>query len=142
MTPPLRHGQFAAACVRTAQKHHDFIKATQQSLHYQHESARIATTTLDAHVLVILDTFEAFAANSKRELDKQASLLAGLQGDLELISQVRIHVEFMSNAVRKSIEAGERHRTLGDYVSNVKMKQVADACRRTHGESRILAHRS
>jgi autophagy-related protein 11 len=88
---------------------------------------------LDAHVLVILDTFDSIAANSKRELEKQATLLGGLGADLELISQVRIHVEFMSNAVRKAIEAGEKQRTLGDYVSSAKMKTVAEACRRTHG---------
>lgn len=30
------------------------------------------------------------------------------------------------------MEAGERGRTLGDYVSAVKMKQVAETCARTH----------
>ncbi|KAJ2933973.1 hypothetical protein H1R20_g3142, partial [Candolleomyces eurysporus] len=133
-TPPLRHSQFSATCVRNAHKHHDFITQTQNTVHYQHESARIAATSLDAHVLVILDTFDSIATNSKRELDKQTILLGGLSADLELISQVRIHVEFMSNAVRKAIEAGEKHRTLGDYVSSAKMKTVADACRRTHEE--------
>ena len=132
-TPPLRHSQFAGACVRNANKHHDYITQTKNSVHYQHESARIATSSLDAHVLVILDTFDSISVNSRRELDKQATLLAGLGADLELISQVRIHVEFMSNAVRKAIEAGEKHRTLGDYVSSAKMKTVAEACRRTHG---------
>jgi autophagy-related protein 11 len=39
----------------------------------------------------------------------------------------------MSPAVRKAIDSGERPRTLGDYVSNVKMKQVAETCSRTHG---------
>lgn len=102
-------------------------------MHYQHESARVASATLDSHVLVILDAFDGISANSKRELDKQAALLQGLEPDLEMINQVRVHVEFLSNAVRKAIEGGEKHRMLGDYVASAKMKQVADASRRTHG---------
>ena len=70
---------------------------------------------------------------ARKDLERQAALLAGLDADLEIISRVRIHVEFMSPAVRNAIENGERPRTLGDYVSNVRMKQVADACTRTHG---------
>lgn len=70
---------------------------------------------------------------ARRELDKQAVLLAGLEADLDIISRIKIHVEFMSPAVRRAIEAGEKPRTLGDYVSNVKMKQVAETCARTHG---------
>jgi autophagy-related protein 11 len=58
-----------------------------------------------------------------------------LGADLELIRQVQVHVEFLSNAVRKAIEAGGEGRTLADYVSSAKMTQVAEACRRTHGTS-------
>jgi hypothetical protein len=104
------------------------------TLHYQHEAVRIASSSLDLNVLAITDAFEGIAATSRQELDKQAALLAGLEADLELISRVKIHVEFMSSGVRKAIEAGEKPRTLGDYVSIVKMKQVAETCTRTHGE--------
>ena len=41
-------------------------------------------------------------------------------------------------STRKAVEAGERARTLGDYVSNVKMKQVAETCARTHGDLRSM----
>lgn len=75
---------------------------------------------------------------ASRDLDRQAILLAGVDADLDLIGRVEIHIEFMSSAVRKAIENGERPRTLGDYVSNAKMKQVAEACARTHGESLLL----
>lgn len=85
------------------------------------------------NVLAILDTFEGIATASRKELARQASLLAGLEADLEIISRVRINTEFVSPAVRKAIEAGEKQRTLGDYVSNVKMKQVAETCAKTHG---------
>ena len=139
-TPPQGHIQVAATCVQNAQLHHERIVQVQQALHYQHDGLRIATTALDAHVLAVLDSFEGVSVNSKRELERQAGLLTGLDADLELISRVALHVEFMSPTVRKSIEAGEsKHRTLGDYVSTAKMRQVADACARTHGESCLCA---
>lgn len=132
-TPPFRASQLAAAYLRTSHVHHEHINRTVVSLHYQHEAIRIASGSLDMNVLAIVDAFEGIAVGSRRELDKQASLLSGLDADLYLISRVRIHAEFLSPAVRKSIESGEKSRTLGDYVSNVKMKQVAETCSRTHG---------
>lgn len=132
-TPPFRPSQLAASYLRTAHVHHESITNILVSLHYQHEAIRIACGSLDLNVLAIVDTFEGIAVGSRRELEKQATLLSGLEADLDLISRVRIHVEFMSPAVRKSIESGEKSRTLGDYVSNVKMKQVAETCARTHG---------
>ena len=57
---------------------------------------------------------------------------------MDIISRVKIHMEFMSPGLRKAIEAGEKPRTLGDYVSNVKMMQVAETCSRTHGEYALL----
>lgn len=103
------------------------------SLHYQHEALRIAASSLDLHVLAIFDTFDSIATNSRHELAKQASLLEGLNADLELVKRVKIHAEFMSSSVRRAIEAGERHRTLGDYVSSEKMHAVASGCFRVHG---------
>lgn len=134
-TPPFRSSQVAAAYLRAAHNHYEHIKQCLVSLHFQHEAVRIAAGSLDLNVLAIVDIFEGIATGSRRELEKQASLLSGLEADLKLIGRVRIHVEFMSSAVRKAIEAGERQRTLGDYVSNVKMKQVAETCARTHGAS-------
>ncbi|KAH0581434.1 Autophagy-related protein 11 [Termitomyces sp. J132] len=136
-TPPIRLSHLAASYLRTAQIHHDHINNVVLSLHYQHEALRIALSNLDHNVLAILDTFEGITTGSRRELDKQAVLLAGVAADLDLIRHVRIHNEFLSPAVRKAIEAGEKSRTLGDYVSNVKMKQVADTCARTHGDLRL-----
>lgn len=101
----------------------------------QHEALRIASTSLDLHVLSISDVFETFAGTGRRELEKQAHLLQGLDLDLEVISKIRIHPEFLSPSVRKAVEAGEKARTLGDYVSNVKMRQVGEACAKTHSMS-------
>ncbi|KAJ7670582.1 putative peripheral membrane protein [Mycena polygramma] len=135
-TPPFRPSQLGASYLRTAHSHKEHIGHILASLHCQHEALRIASTSLDLHVLAIVDTFESVAAGSRRELEKQAGLLSGLEADLDIISRVRIHTEFVSPAVRKAIESGDKPRTLGDYVSNVKMKQVADTCARTHDDLR------
>ncbi|KAJ7193554.1 putative peripheral membrane protein [Mycena pura] len=135
-TPPFRPSTLAASYLRTAHIHKEHISHTLATIHCQNEAIRIASTSLDLHVLAIVDTFEGVAAGSRRELDKQVALLGGLEADLDIISRVRIHMEFVSPAVRKAIEAGEKPRTLGDYVSNVKMKQVADTCARTHEDLR------
>ena len=50
------------------------------------------------------------------------------------VRQTNIHPEFMSHAVRRQIEAGEKSRTLGSYVSEDRMRQVADGCLKMHGE--------
>ena len=134
-TPPIRPAHRAALYLRTASLHHDSIKHALITLHYQHEAIRIASSSLDLNVLAIFDAFEGIAGGARRELDKQATLLAGLEADLDIISKVKIHAEFMSPVMRKAIEDGEKSRTLGDYVSNVKMKQVAETCARTHSEA-------
>ncbi|KAJ7119956.1 putative peripheral membrane protein [Mycena crocata] len=135
-TPPFRPSQLGASYLRTALVHREQISHILATLHCQHDALRVALTGLDLHVLAIVDTFESVASASRRELEKQAALLAGLEADLDIISRVRIHTEFVSPAVRKAIESGDKARTLGDYVSNVKMKQVADTCARTHDDLR------
>ncbi|KAI0767884.1 hypothetical protein BC629DRAFT_1596149 [Irpex lacteus] len=131
-TPPFRPTHLAASYLRTTQVHHEEVNRTLQSLRYQYEAIRIASSSLDLHVLAIQEAFEAITASAERELQKQESLLNGLDADLEIVQRVTIHKEFVSPAVRKAMELGERGRTLGDYVSQVKMRQVADTCRRTH----------
>jgi autophagy-related protein 11 len=85
-----------------------------------------------------LDTFEGLGASCTAELEKQMTLLGGLESDLDIIRQVRVHADFVSPQVRKAIETGEKHRTLGDYVSNGKMMQVAETCEKSHGLSELL----
>ncbi|KAJ6478423.1 cytochrome P450, partial [Mycena sanguinolenta] len=98
--------------------HKEFISHILTTMHSQHAALRIASTRLDMHVFAVVDTFESVVTSSRRELEKQASLLAGLEADPDIIGRVRIHTEFVSPAVRKAIESGEKPRTLGDYVSN------------------------
>ena len=132
-TPPIRHTQLATSYARASHLHHEHIHQLFRSLHFQRQAIQIASTTLDFNVLAISETFEGIALNAQKELEKQSTLLVGLDADLRLISRVGVHVEFCSAAVRMAIEAGDPHRVLGDYVSKQKMKQVADACERTHG---------
>ena len=137
-TPPFRPSQLATSYLRTAHIHKEHVNNALNSLRYQHEALRIASTSLDLNVLAIVDVFEGIAQGAQKDLEKQETLLAGVDADLEIISRIKIHVEFMSPATRKAVEAGERARTLGDYVSNVKMKQVAETCARTHGDLRSM----
>jgi len=99
----------------------------------QHQGLQIASKNLDFNVLAISETFDGLASNSQRELQRQESLLNGVDADLELISKVTVHVEFCSEAVRTAIEAGDPQRVLGDYVSKQKMQTVKDSCAKTHG---------
>jgi hypothetical protein len=99
----------------------------------QLEALRIASSNLDLNLLTISDTYESFAEFAQVELRTQEQLLQNIDTDLEVISKVKIHPEFLSPAARRSHENGERSRTLGDYVSNSKMKQVADNCATLHG---------
>lgn len=108
------------------------------SLTIQHQGLQIASKSLDFNVLAICETFERVAENARRELEKQASLLSGVDADLELISRVAVHVEFCSEAVRMAIEAGDPQRMLGDYVSKQKMQAVKDTCIKTHGEFYLM----
>lgn len=108
------------------------------TLKNQLEALRIASSNLDINLLTISDTYESFAESAQTELRAQDDLLRNIDLDLEVISRVKIHPEFLSPAARRSQENGERSRTLGDYVSNSKMKQVADNCATSHGKELVL----
>jgi autophagy-related protein 11 len=113
--------------------HQQSITRTLESLRCQQSALRIASTVLDLNVLNVADVFDGVAAGAHRELEKQATLIASVGADLEMASRIQVHREFMSAAMQRAMDAGNRGRTLGDYVSNEKMHQVADSCRRTHG---------
>ena len=133
-TPPFRISQLATSYEQNARQHLDQVQRTLASLHYQHSALRIASSVLDLHVLAIADVYDGVSVAAQREIDRQDSLLNGLDADLQIVARVHVHKEFMSAATRKAMELGERGRTLGDYVSRVKMRQVADSCMRTLGK--------
>ncbi|KAI0760334.1 hypothetical protein C8Q74DRAFT_1372225 [Fomes fomentarius] len=132
-TPPIRISQLASSYVQAALVHVEHLNRTLTSLHYQQRALQISSSALDHHVLATSDSFEALEAIAQRELDRQCKLLSGLEADLEIVSRVKVHKEFLSIAVRRAMDAGEKGRTLGDYVSKVKMQQVAASCAGTHG---------
>ena len=103
------------------------------SIQMQLEALRVASVSLDLNVLSISDAYDSFADVAQSDLQEQEELLNGIDVDLEIISRVKIHPQFLSLTTRRSQESGERPRTLGDYVSNTKMKQVADNCGTLHG---------
>ena len=101
-------------------------------MRYQQRAIHISSSALDHHVLTVSETFDAIAAIAERELDKQQKLLAGLEADLEIASRVKVHKEFLSVQMRQAMEAGDRGRSLGDYVSKAKMQQVAANASNSH----------
>ncbi|KAI0319256.1 putative peripheral membrane protein [Amylostereum chailletii] len=135
-TPPFRPSQLAASYLRVAHTHHMAIVHTAATIRSQHISLGVASSSLDLHVLTLADTFDGVSANAQKELAKQASLLRGIDADLEMIARVDIHREFVSAAVRRAMDNGDRGRTLGDYVSNAKMRQVAEVCVKSHDSLR------
>jgi autophagy-related protein 11 len=134
-TPPVRPSQISTAYLRAGHIHLGHAKHLLQGIQHQSVALGIAFGSLDLRVLQLADAFEELGLGARREMGRQAALLAGVDADLELVGRVYIHPEFMSMAVRRAMEAGERARTLGDYVSNAKMRQVADTCARTYGGS-------
>ncbi|KAG8716039.1 oligomeric, coiled-coil, peripheral membrane protein [Ceratobasidium sp. 423] len=104
------------------------------SVGVQHQALSIVLRNLESHVMVLVDAFDSFRNVAQRELDRQQSLLDGHKLDLEVISKVKIHPEFLSATVRRGVEAAGRERTLGDYVSGSKMQMVAESCARLHSD--------
>ena len=130
-TPPYPPSELTSSYLQTASAHVDFINRILTSMHYQQNALRISSGAMDLHILATSEGFEALSMIAQRELDRQEKLLAGLNADLEIVIRVKVHKEFLSAS------AGERGRTLGDYVSKVKMEQVARNCINTHEELRL-----
>ncbi|KAI5123251.1 hypothetical protein M0805_001340 [Coniferiporia weirii] len=127
-TPPFRPHQLAAAYLRAAHVHRDAVLHIANSVRVQLDALSIASRSLDLSILSLSEAFEPFAQGARHTLEGQAILLTALSSDIAAVAAVRIHPEFLSPAARGAIEAGGRARTLGDYVSNDKMRQVADGC--------------
>jgi autophagy-related protein 11 len=108
------------------------------SIRVQRAALRIASSSLDMNVLGLSDVFESVSANAQRELQRQSSLLATVDSDLRIIARVDIHRQFLSTAVQRAMDQGEKGRTLADYVSNEKMRQVAQTCTRSYSKWQLL----
>jgi autophagy-related protein 11 len=132
-TPPVRPAHLATAYLRAAHAHLSASKHVLSALQHQARALALSAGALGLRALQLADAGGELLAAARRELARQAALLQGLDADLALVGQVPVHPEFLSAAARRARELGERARTLGDYVSEAKMRQVADTCARTYG---------
>ncbi|QRW05476.1 autophagy-related protein 11 [Ceratobasidium sp. AG-Ba] len=119
---------------RDAETHVEHIHFLGTSVDLQHEALSVVMLNLEGHVMALADTFDTFRNVAQRELERQQALLQGHKLDLEIISKVKVHPEFLSATVRRGVETAGRERTLGDYVSSSKMQMVADSCTKLHNE--------
>ncbi|KAJ1311221.1 hypothetical protein OPQ81_009721 [Rhizoctonia solani] len=120
--------------IRDAEMYLQHIHSLGASVEIHHQALSIILRNLESHFMVLADAYDSFRNVAQRELDRQKSLLEGHKLDLEIISKVKIHPEFLSAAVRRGVEATGRERTLGDYVSGSKMQMVAESCARLHDD--------
>jgi autophagy-related protein 11 len=132
-TPPVRPAHLATAYLRAAHAHLSASKHVLSALQHQSRALALSAGALGLRALQLADAGGELLAAARRELARQAALLQGLDADLALVGLVPVHPEFLSAAARRARELGERARTLGDYVSEAKMRQVADTCARTYG---------
>lgn len=130
------------AIMSSAQEHISYFPSVLQSLTVQMSALKVASSNLDSHVLSLSEVFENFELVAMKELDRQAALLRNHNLDLDIISKIRVHHEFLSPNVRREVEAGLKERMLVDYISSQKMKMVADSCAKIHGQSQSSYHRN
>ncbi|KAG9025608.1 oligomeric, coiled-coil, peripheral membrane protein [Tulasnella sp. JGI-2019a] len=123
-----------SAYSRAANFHYQHIIMRSSSIYAQSDSLAVASKNLDVHVLSLTSAYENFAASAQRELEKQDEVLRGHALDMDVISRVKVHAEFLSPAGRRAVEMGGKERHLGDYVSVHKMKTVAESCETLHDD--------
>lgn len=106
------------------------------------------------HVLTLTEAWSALKETIGAGLESQTKLLEGIDYDLDSISQLTVHPEFLSgnttrrngvpatpntpNTEKDSDEMkadGAKTKMLGEYVSRPKMKVVVESCKRVHGNS-------
>jgi autophagy-related protein 11 len=114
-----------AAFYRAAETHVQSISRIEDSMRHQRSALQLASTVVDFHMLNISDVL----TDARQELDKRASLVAGIDGATQLASRVRIHREFMSPAVQRAMDAGGPARTLDHYVSGERIRRAEEEFR-------------
>ena len=97
------------------------------AMRYQQSGLRVALPLIDCRV------FDDVAVGTRQGLDKQASLIASVDSDIELASRIQIHLDFLSPTASWAMGACGPARALGYYIPGERMHQVVDACQRTHG---------
>ncbi|KAH9026685.1 autophagy-related protein 11-domain-containing protein [Lactarius deliciosus] len=123
--PSLRPSELGAAFHRAAQAHMQSINRIVDSMQHQRSALRLASSVVDFHVLNVSDV----VIDARQELDKRASLVAGVDADTKLASRVRIHREFLPPAVQRAMDASGPARTLDHYVSGERIRRAVEECR-------------
>jgi hypothetical protein len=101
----------------------------------QHTSLTVASTSLDLNILALTDTFDSLAPGMERQIREQGALVEGVEGDLEVLKWVKVDRWFLRlNQKDKEGKEPVKERTLAEYVSGVKMRQVREACRKVNDE--------
>ena len=124
-TPSLRLSDLGAAFHQAAETHVQSIGRIMDSMRHQRSALQLASSVVDFRVLNV----SAVVRDARQELDKRASLVAGVDGATELASRVRIHREFISPAVQRAMDAGGSARTLDDYISGEKARRAVEEFR-------------
>ncbi|CDZ97784.1 Autophagy-related protein 11 [Phaffia rhodozyma] len=102
------------------------------SLLAQSFALNLATSNLAHHLDSLERAYRSFAPVARRELDRQADLLAGYEGSLWLAGKIKVGARVVEAAAKNSSRGGERY--LRDYVSEKKMGIVRDGCVRLNAE--------
>lgn len=100
-------------------------------------STQVALFNLQSHADSIKKGADALADLAGKELSRMQGLLDGHERDLQILAMVAINPRLLSGS--SSADGRSRtskERTLGDYVSRVKMTAVADACSKVYTELR------
>ena len=94
-------------------------------MRHQGSALRLASSVVDFHVLNVSDV----VTDARQELKKRASLVAGVDGAMELASRVWIHRKFTYPAVQRAMNAGGAAPTLGHYVSGERIGRAVEEFR-------------
>lgn len=81
-------------------------------MRYQQSALRVASSALDRHVLDVTHVSDDVAASARQEFDRQSSLIASVDTDIEMASRVQTHRDFIPPAILRAMAA---HLTLSYY---------------------------
>ncbi|KAH9973939.1 autophagy-related protein 11-domain-containing protein [Russula compacta] len=101
----LRPSELAASFRRVTSAHREAISRTLDSMRYQQSALRVASSSLDRHVLDVTHVFNDVAASARQELDRQACLIASVDTDIAMVSRVQIHRDFIPPAILRAMGA-------------------------------------
>ena len=132
--PDASPSSIISAYSRAANFHNQHLLQRADAINAQISCLLVASLNLDSHVLNLSSAYDAFSVTAQRELEKQEEILKSHERDMQVISQIRVHSEFITKPNnRRALDAAARDRMLVAYVHAPKMHQVAANCANLHG---------